>query len=85
MNKIKESVPESVPRAQSWVLRPAAPGGRVSCYAMRGSCKQGRRKTAPVNGAVFLWNEDKMKKMKLSLAIIILPAICYTKNTSNVT
>ena len=42
-------------------------------------------KAAPNNGAASLWNEDKMKKMKLSLASIILPGICYTKNQPNVT
>ena len=35
--------------------------------------------------AVPLWNEDKMKKMKLSLASIMVTKSCYTKNLKDVT
>ena len=37
------------------------------------------------SGAVPLWNEDKMKKMKLSLAGIMVTKSCYTKNLKVVT
>ena len=53
--------------------------GRKSPVLLLLSKKENR--PGATSGAVPLWNEDKMKKMKLSLASIILTNRCYTKNT----